>query len=129
MSIKQGQLLWNRIQFTVPAATNGGGPGILDLDTGLTQVNRAWGNSSDGEPGFGTPSRIQVVPLAPIAGVDGLTGWVKLSHGEPFLDPITNTIHVEFTNDALVPAFVNGLFWNPHTAMGPGEADPYTAPT
>ena len=122
MSTKQGQLLWNRIQFTVPAATNGGGPGILDLDTGLTQLNRAWDNSSIAEPGFGAPSRIQVMPLAPTVG------WATLSHGEPFLDAITGTIHVEFANAGFSPRTVNALFWNPHTAVGPGMADPYQEP-
>ena len=101
----------------MPAA--GDGPGILDLDTGLTQLNRAWDNSSIAEPGFSTPSRIQVVPLAPTAA------WASLGHFEPFFSTITNTIHVVFSNAGSPPATVNALFWDPHTSAGPGRADPY----
>jgi hypothetical protein len=113
MSKNAGQLLWNRVNlFIGPGAT-------VDVDTGLCQVLKAWGASSINEPGFGFPSRIQVIPMAPVGG------WLGVSHGEPFLDPATDTIHVSFTNNGEGPAFINVLFWNPHTLIGPGEADGY----
>ena len=75
MSKNAGQLLWNRVNlFIDPGAT-------VDVDTGLCQVLKAWGASSINEPGFGFPSRIQVIPMAPVGG------WLDVSHGEPFLDP------------------------------------------
>lgn len=120
MGLKAGALLWNRMRLTIPAATNGGGPGILDVDTGITQVNKSFADMSEGEPSFDDPSRIQVMPLAPIS--EWNTG---LTHGEPFLDPATGTIHVVFSNPVLNPATINVLFWNPHSLIGPGEADTY----
>lgn len=122
MSTKAGQLLWRRAQITLE-------PGVTDFDTGLTQLNRAFENSSIDEPGLGsTPfpidpndgSRIQVIPLAP------LNAWATVLNAEPFLDPTTNTIHVLFAQFVdEVPVTINVLFWDPHTAIGPGRAMTY----
>lgn len=111
------------MNLTIPAAVNGGGPGILNVDTGLTQVGRAFPEQSTGEPAFTDPSRIQVIPLAPVSA------WATppVSHGEPFLDPATNTIHVTFSNPVASPATINVLFWDPHTLVCPGAADLYNS--
>jgi hypothetical protein len=106
---------------TFPPNTNS-----VDIDTGLTQLNRSFAGMSPGEPGFGSPSRVQVVPLSPIAN------WAALSHGEPYLDPATNTIHVVFGGGlSPEPPFqrlpVMVLFWDPHSMIGPGDADFYNA--
>jgi hypothetical protein len=118
MSKKAGALLWNRQRVTVPAATNGGPPGTLDVDTGLTQENKAFAGMSLNEPTFGNPSRIQVVPLSPIPA------WATLTHGEPFFNTTTGTIHVVFSN-AAGAATINVLFWDPHSIVGPGVAVTY----
>jgi hypothetical protein len=120
MSRKAGALLWNRMQITVPPAVNGGPPGTLDVDTGLTQVNKSFPDMSPGEPNFGNPSRIQVIPLAPTLP------WMNITHGEPTFNATTNTIHVTFSNPQPVAAQLNVLFWNPHSLVGPGDADNYT---
>jgi len=120
MGKKAGTLLWNRMRVTVPAAINLGPPGTLDVDTGLTQVNKAFGSMSLGEPSFDDPSRIQVVPMMPIGN------WTTITHGEPVFDVVTGTIHVVFSNTSLSAVAINALFWNPHSMVGPGEADSYT---
>ena len=117
MSKVAGQLLWNRKKITIPANTT-----TLNVDTGLTQVNLAL---SDPPLGDGiVASRVQVIPLAPLAG------WANIIHAEPFLDPATNTVHVVFTYDSeqgdALP--FNVLFWDPHTIIGPGEAMTYNPP-
>lgn len=114
MSKVAGQLLWNRKRIVFAPATT-----TLNVDTGLTQVNRAL---SDPPLGDGiAASRIQVLPLAPLAG------WANITHGEPFLDPATNTVHVVFTYDSEQgsPLPFNALFWDPHTSVGPGDAMTY----
>jgi hypothetical protein len=129
MSTKAGQLLWNRMHLTIPADDT------LNVDTGLTQLNRAFGNSSDGEPTLGVEaavppaagalpaSRIQVIPLVPTGA------WATVTHGEPYFDTDTGTVHVLFANSHEEnDAEVNVLFWNPHTSIGPGDADTYTTP-
>ena len=120
MSKNAGALLWRRMSVFVPGGVVGalGAPG--DTDTGLTQLNKDFANQSVGEPGFGSPSRIQVVPLAPTSV------WNFVTHTEPVFDPTTETIHVLFSNSG-PPVTVNVLFWDPHTAVGPGEADTYVA--
>ena len=122
MSRKAGTLLWRRKKVEFPPST-----GTIDVDTGLTQVDRSFGDMSPGEPGFGAPSRVQVVPLAPTAN------WGSISHGEPFLDPATNTIHVVFSvGFTPEPPFqlqpLNVLFWDPHSIVGPGDAEAYNPP-
>lgn len=112
MSKKSGQLLWNRQHVNLPA-------GPFTLDTGLTQLNRAWANSSADEPGFDGPSRIQVIPMAPLAA------WADVTHGEPTFNPATQTVRVTFFNASEGPTTLNVLFWDPATVVGPGEADLY----
>jgi len=116
MSKKSGQLLWNRQNVTLPA-------GPFPVDTGLTQLNRAWANSSVDEPGFAAPSRIQVIPMAP------LSAWAGVTHGEPFFNPASQSILVTFFNVSGSPTTLNVLFWDPATAVGPGEADLYAPVT
>lgn len=126
MSTNAGNLLWNRAR--VPVVD---GP-ATDFDTGIRQVNRNFNANSVGEPtmgetavppgpapGVGTPSRIMVIPLPPLAA------WSGVQHGEPYLDPTTGTIHVSFQSGTTTT--LNCLFWDPHTEMGPGDADTYNA--
>jgi hypothetical protein len=122
MSTNAGNLLWNRIRATIPAGVNGGAPGVLDIDTGLRQVNQNFVANSVAEPGFTDPSRVQVMPMSPISA------WTFITHGEPTLSAVTNTIHVIFSNDNAADAEINVLFWDPHTLAGPGDADTYNAP-
>lgn len=124
MSKKAGTLLWRRMR----AQTH---DGVIDCDTGITQVDRSFADMSPGEPPLGvtsasppapgtTPaSRIQVIPLAP------LSAWFGVTHSEPYYDPATGTIHVQFS--AGVDGVVNVLFWDPHSLIGPGDADTYNA--
>jgi len=113
MGTKAGALLWNRMRIAVP------GNDTLDVDTGITQVNQSFADMSPDEPGFGDPSRIQVMPMMPI------DAWATISHGEPYFDPATGTIRVAFSNTDEGTVTINALFWNPHSLVGPGEADPY----
>jgi len=122
MGLKAGALLWNRMRFQVL-------DGVIDIDTGLTQLNRSFPDYSPGEPPLGVnaavspiagtlpASRIMIIPLAP------LSDWASVTHGEPYFSTVTNTIHVQFSNG--VDVFVNALFWNPHSLIGPGNADTY----
>jgi hypothetical protein len=93
-----------------------GAPG--DADTGITQVQKGFENDSLGEPTFGSPSRVQVVPMAP------LSAWNNVTHDEPIFDPTTGTVHVLFSNSG-APTTINVLFWDPHSLIGPGQADTY----
>jgi len=120
MGRKAGTLLWNRLRLpTIPGAVNGGPPGTLDVDTGLTQVNQSFPDMSLGEPSFGNPSRVQVIPMAPT------TKWANISHGEPFLNLTTNTIHIVFSNTGGAITDLNVLCWDPHSMVGPGAAATY----
>ena len=125
MSNQAGALLWNR-----KTVAFGPSQASVDVDTGLTQVNRGFGEDPPlGGSGL-IASRVQVIPLAPTAG------WADVAHGEPFLDPATNTIHVVFVHGGVLPEpplpfqfpSFNVLFWDPHTSIGPGKADTYNAP-
>jgi hypothetical protein len=134
MSTKAGQLLWNRKRIILDA------PEVI-IDTGLTQVNQAFDSSSTGEPnlgiviappgpadGAGPASRIQVIPLCAISTPSSAFSWEDVTHGEPFVDPATGTVKVAFQNrseDSFVIKTLNVLFWDPHTAIGPGQADTY----
>jgi hypothetical protein len=126
MSTKAGTLLWNRQRFALPAGLD------TVIDTGLTQVNKSFASMSLNEPPLGvttappgppdgtTPaSRVQVIPQAPLGS------WASITHGEPFLDPATGTVKVLFSNNGQQNATVNALFWDPHSMVGPGEADTY----
>jgi len=126
MSRKDGALLWNRQRIALPF-------GVTDVDTGLTQVSKTFADQSPNEPILGIistvspvpgtlpPSRVHVIPLAPTLE------WVPdVTHSEPYFNPMTGTVHVEFTNNGR-PVTVNVLFWDPHTLVGPGQADTYNA--
>lgn len=134
MGLKAGALLWNRQHITLP-------PGITPIDTGLRQVNQAFAGMSPNEPSYGVAiappgppdgtgpaSRIQVLPQSPLAA------WNAVTHGEPYLNPATNTIWVTFNNateidEEPVSVTLNVFFWDPHSMVGPGAAEPYTDPS
>jgi hypothetical protein len=132
MSKTSGQLLWRRMQITLP-------PFSSEIDTGLCQRNLAFDTSSNNEPTLGAVpippdradgSRVQVIPLSPISA------WTGVRHTEPFLSPTTGTVHVQFVNftgggggdPTPQPVTINVLFWDPATAMGPGAATSYVVP-
>lgn len=124
MGLKAGALLWNRQRLSLPPGTvtvNGILPSTTPVNTGLTQPNRSFPSYSPDEPPLAgvAPSRVQVIPMAP------LSGWTNITHGEPFLDPATDTVWVTFFNNGLTPADITALFWDPHSMVGPGEADLY----
>jgi hypothetical protein len=122
MGTRLGQKLWHRERFEVPAV--GAKPGEHTVDTGIKQPNTGFGDYSPGEPALEADgpvgSRIQVIPMA---GGDGLANWTQIRHGEPFVDG--GTIHVTFYNDGPLVT-VNCFFWDPHSMVGPGDADRYT---
>lgn len=123
MSKQAGQLLWNHRHLTLAS-------GVTDVDTGITQLGKSFNNDSSGEPPLGvnattTPapgtlpaSRVQVLPMAP------LSTWGSITHGEPYFNTTTNSVHVAFTNGGSSVA-VNVWFFNPATDIGPGQADTY----
>ncbi len=125
MSVQSGNLHWNRVRLDLDE-------GVTDVDTGLTLVNLGYntlepgiGGSAAAAPALGVlpASRIQVIPMAPIGT------WTGITHGEPYLNTVTNTIHVAFTNAVEGGSVgVNVLFWNPHTINSPGEAMTYNEP-
>lgn len=112
-----GNLLWNRMQITLVPGPN---PPIA---TGLTQTNLAFGTDPPlNGVNYLVASRVQVVPLAPTAA------WANVTHGEPYVG-IDGTVYVAFTNaDVELPTTINVLFWDPHSMIGPGDADTYLAP-
>lgn len=129
---KDGNLLWSRFRLTLAA---GAGAGNL-IDTGIEQTNRSFASDSAGAPALGGEpvmpevgvseiSRLQVIPMC---SSGGLAAWLGVTHGEPFatvnIDGRT-TLKVQFTNANGGPVTVNVLFWDPHTAIGPGEANAY----
>jgi len=124
VSTRNGALLWRRRRLTLA-------PGNTNVDTGLIQPNLSFpadepplgvATTAPG-PADGTlpASRVQVIPQAPYPS------WDNVSHGEPYLNTTTNTVHVEFTNAGKSPTTINVLFWDPHTSVSPGEADTYNA--
>jgi hypothetical protein len=126
MGRKAGTLLWNRMRINVPAGVG------FDVDTGLTQVNKSFPDMSPGEPPLGvsgvvapvggTPpaSRIEVIPLSPISK------WASITHSEPYFNTTTSTVHVAFNSGGETGvADLNVLFWDPHSMVGPGDADTY----
>lgn len=108
-------------------------PGDTTVDTLITQPSRAFDNSSSGEPPLGiagtmppadgaTPaSRVMVIPEPPTAG------WTGVTHGEPYFDTASGTVKVQLRNAGGSIASLNVLFWDPHTSIGPGQADTYQA--
>lgn len=125
MSTKAGALHWNRRHLVLTPDQ------VLDVDTGLQQVNQNWGANSDNEPPLGiagvapppggaTPaSRVQVMPMAPTIP------WQAIVHSEPWLNTATGTVFVTFTNTSEGQQEFNVLFWDPHTSIGPGQAQTY----
>lgn len=129
MSRKAGALLWNRMQILLSTDNP------TDVDTGITQPNRSFPDYSPNEPPLGVEtvppgppagtlpaSRIQVIPMSPTVN------WLDVTHGEPYFDPTTGTIHVNFSTTPIPDIFINVLFWDPHSIVGPGEADTYNPP-
>lgn len=125
MSTQAGALLWNRQHLVLPF-------GLTTVDTGLRQVNKPFASMSPDEPILGVeaappgpadgtepPSRVMVIPEPP------LSGWATITHGEPFVDPMTGTVKVTFNNNGEGSAEINVLFWDPHSIAGPGAAVPY----
>ncbi len=140
MGKKAGALLWNRKRI----ALDPGVPSSLWVNTGLMQPNTGFADYSPDEPvlgpamtpthavppappfdpapfGVGEESRIQVVPLAPLPDWD-----LILAHSEPFVDAETGEVWVYFETQA--PVELNVLFWDPHSIVGPGDADFYNPP-
>jgi hypothetical protein len=127
MGLKAGTLLWNRRRLVLDPAE----PKTLLVDTGLIQQNTSFPDYSPNEPTMGQtltvppgaaplgppPSRVHVIPLAPLGA------WALVAHSEPFINTTTGTIHVQFGVDALTE--LNVLFWDPHSIVGPGQADSY----
>jgi hypothetical protein len=117
MSAKAGTLLWNRVFVTFKPSTN-----TVSVDTGLKQVAQTFAGMSPGEPGL--TQRVQVIPMAPLAG------WTNIVHGEPYVGP-GGTVWVDFSKTGIFPeppfqnAPFNVLFWDPHSIVGPGQADTY----
>jgi len=118
MSTKNGQLLVSRQQITL----DGHDPQVID--TGLRQVNQAFGASSVNEPNLA--ARTMIIPLI---GSDAASGdWrdVRVT-GEPFIGPDgTVLVEMRYVGEGR-DVTVNVLFWAPHTSIGPVDADLYTA--
>ncbi|MGH7177177.1 MAG: hypothetical protein ACREJC_07350 [Tepidisphaeraceae bacterium] len=124
MSANAGNLLWSRQRITLT-------PGPLDVNTGIKQTNRNFGANSVGEPPLGVPgivppadgalpaSRIQVLPMAPMAG------WQNVTHSEPWYNTATGTVFVTFEGGGEGGEVFNVLFWDPATVAGPGSAQAY----
>jgi hypothetical protein len=127
MSANAGTLLWNRKNITI-------GPAATPVDTGLCQTRLNFEGNSIGEPSLGIPgvvapapgslpaSRVQVLPMAPTSD------WGSVRHSEPWFNTATNTVFVTFWTANETEATINVLFWDPHSAIGPGQADAYNAP-
>lgn len=119
MGLKAGALLWSRKKLTLDPGVNPA------TDTGLRQVLQNFGDMSIDEPrinqfvgsdGSTIGSRIQVIPLVPTSN------WANVAHSEAFL-AADGSIRVIFTNNGPNPVTINVLFWNPHSLIGPGDAD------
>ena len=117
-----GQLLVARKRLNLAAGV------LTNVDTGLTQKSFAFpsGDAPIGveqalppADGADPASRVMVIPLAPTLQ------WAGVTHGEPYLDTDTNTIHVVFLNNSEGAVDINVLFWLPHSGIGPVEADTY----
>lgn len=119
MALQAGQLLISRQRLTLA-------DGITSVDTGLSQVNLGVTPPLDGQNVTATTaaiaSRVQVQPLAPTAA--WTTG--NIHHDEPYLDPTTNTVWVDFwVETGTGPQTINVLFWDPHSMISPMTADAY----
>lgn len=119
MSLKNGQLLWNRRHVLIQ-------PGANLINTFLTQQNLGLEDPPIGiqqatPPADGSlpASRVQVIPLPP------LVFWSDITIGEPYYDTDTGTVQVEIRNGTKGSFTINVLFLDPGTVIGPGQADPY----
>jgi len=83
MALQNGALLVHRLRRTFQT-------GDTDLDTEVRVPSRAFAPDPDvnGSQAFQRPSRVQIIPLAP------LDAWAGVTHDEPFLSPITKTVHI-----------------------------------
>jgi hypothetical protein len=104
MALASGALLMNRVQLPLAG-------GVTDVDTGLVQPDLAV------NPNLAT--RVMVLPMAPT------DNWGSITHANPTFSATTNTVHVSFTNGSGATT-INVLFWDPHTSVGPVDADSYT---
>jgi len=117
MSAKNGPLLVSRQQITLVAGAN-------VIDTGLRQVNQAFGSSSESEPGLA--ERTMVIPLVASSSATG--NWSLVRVADPTIGP-DGTVLVSLTwLGEAGSATYNVLFWAPHTSIGPVDAEPYSAP-
>lgn len=119
MAVQAGQLLVVRRHLTLQE-------GITTVDTGITQaslgVDPPVGGTNATADAAGVASRVEVKMLAPIA--PWVTGNIR--HGEPRLND-AGTIEVDFWVEAGTgEQEINVLFWDPHTAVTPMDADAYT---
>jgi hypothetical protein len=104
MAFASGALLLNRVQLTLEN-------GVTDVDTGLTEVSLAVSPI--------LAARVMVLPMAPTPN------WEFITHANPTFSAITSTVHVAFTNSSSTIT-LNVFFWDPHTIVGPVDADSYT---
>lgn len=105
MSKIAGQLLWNRVRFTLTGSTP-----PVPINTGLCQKSYALGTDA------GFPGRVMVIPLAPTAS------WTGVTMSEPYM--LNGTVYVNFSYTG-EPITLNVLFWAPHTYVGPVTTDAY----
>jgi len=97
MPMISGQRLWNRAHLTLTSGEN-------IIPHRLAQVNR------NIDPQF-APS-VQIIPLPPLAN------WVGVELGA---QPDDENVVLISPDDREVDV----LFWEPHTVVGPGDADDY----
>lgn len=123
MAIQAGHLLLNRRRLVIPgSAVN------FPVNTLLQQSSLAFNpdpplggvDPLDVPPGIA--SRVMVVPLPPI------DAWAGITIKEPVLDPVTNTVRVDFSNANAFAVELVVLFWDPHTGICPLNADTYGGP-
>jgi len=99
-------------------------PGPTVIDTRIQQTNF----DTDPDPSLVEalqpllPSRVMVIPLAPI------DPWV-LGNVRVFAPPqlVNGTVHVTLLvgGEEIGVVFINVLFWDPSSLVGPVSADPY----
>jgi hypothetical protein len=104
MAKSDGQLLVVRRAITLVN-------GDVVVDTGLCQLNLGVTPPLDGSDTV--PSRVMVVPMAPLAD------WAGVTHGEPFI--ASGTVQVVF--HGVGATVVNVMFLAPAEFMGPIDVD------
>jgi hypothetical protein len=100
-----GQKLWNRKHITLKAGETTAVP------HGLRQVRR------NIDPTF--KQAVQIIPLPPLAN------WVGIELGAQPDDEYVYLVNNAGTGNDVE---VDVLFWEPHTVVGPGDADDYIVP-